>query len=98
MFDVSPFGREAKMLSYVSGPSDEPLLGETIGDNLDRVIAQHADVPCLISRHQNLRYTYAEFGAAVDECARAFLALGVERSDRVGIWAPNRAEWAIVQY
>jgi fatty-acyl-CoA synthase len=84
--------------SYVSGPSGEPLLGETIGDNLDRVAAAHPDVECLVSRHQGLRFTYAELVAAVDECARAFLALGVERGDRVGIWSPNRAEWAIVQY
>jgi fatty-acyl-CoA synthase len=84
--------------SYVSGPSSEPLLGETIGDNLDRVAAAHPDVECLVSRHQGLRFTYAELVAAVDECARAFLALGVERGDRVGIWSPNRAEWAIVQY
>jgi fatty-acyl-CoA synthase len=86
------------MLSYVSGPSVEPLIGETIGDNLDRIAAQYPDNDCLISRHQNLRYTYAEFVEAVDACARAFLALGVEHGDRVGIWSPTRAEWAIVQY
>jgi fatty-acyl-CoA synthase len=87
-----------RVASYASGPSAVPLLGETIGDNLDRVAAAHPDVECLVSRHQGLRYTYADFVAAVDECARAFLALGVERGDRVGIWSPNRAEWAIVQY
>jgi len=69
--------------SYASGPSTEPLLGETIGDNLDRVAAAHPDVECLVSRHQGLRYTYAELVAAVDECARAFIALGVARGDRV---------------
>jgi fatty-acyl-CoA synthase len=84
--------------SYVSGVSREPLIGETIGNNLDRVAAQHPDVPCLLSRHQGLRYTYTQFTAAVDDCARAFLALGVEPHQRVGIWSPNRAEWAIVQY
>jgi fatty-acyl-CoA synthase len=87
-----------RVASYTSGPSAVPLLGETIGDNLDRVAAAHPNVACLVSRHQGLRYTYADFVAAVDECARAFLALGVERGDRVGIWSPNRAEWAIVQY
>jgi fatty-acyl-CoA synthase len=87
-----------RVASYASGPSAVSLLGETIGDNLDRVAAAHPDVECLVSRHQGLRYTYADFVAAVDECARAFLALGVERGDRVGIWSPNRAEWAIVQY
>jgi fatty-acyl-CoA synthase len=84
--------------SYASGPSTEPLLGETIGDNLDRIAGAYPDVECLVSRHQDLRYTYSEFVAAVDECARAFLSLGVSREDRVGMWAPNRAEWAIVQY
>ena len=84
--------------SYASGPSAEPLLGETIGDNLDRVAAAHPDVDCLISRHQKLRYTYAEFVAEVDRCGRALLGLGVERGQRVGIWSPNRAEWAILQY
>ena len=84
--------------SYVSGPSTEPLIGETIGDNLDRVVGAQPDRICLISRHQQLRYTYGEFLDAVNQCARAFLALGVERGDRVGIWSPNRAEWAIVQY
>jgi fatty-acyl-CoA synthase len=87
-----------RAVSYTSGPSSEPLLGETIGDNLDRVAAAHPDVECLVSRHQGLRYTYAEFITAVDECARALLALGVERGDRVGVWSPNCAEWAIVQY
>jgi len=85
-------------LSYVSGTSDAPLLGETIGDNLDRMVAAHRDVPCLIARHQGVRWTYGEFGARVDQCARAFLACGVERGERVGIWSPNCAEWVVVQY
>ena len=85
-------------LSYASGPSTEPLLGETIGDNLDRIAAAHPDIDCLISRHQELRYTYAEFVAEVDRCARALLAMNVERGQRVGVWSPNRAEWAILQY
>jgi fatty-acyl-CoA synthase len=84
--------------SYVSGTSAEPLLGETIGDNFDRIAAVHGDVLCLIARHQNVRWTYAEFAERVDECARALLALGVERGERGGIWSPNRAEWALVQY
>ena len=85
-------------LSYASGTSQEPLLGETIGDNLDRVAAQYPDTTCLVSRHQKLRYTYRAFVQEVDRCARAFLALGVQRGQRVGIWSPNRAEWAITQY
>ena len=65
-----------RTLSYASGTSTEPLLGETIGDNLDRVAAAHADVDCLISRHQNLRYTYAEFVAASTGAPAALLGAG----------------------
>ncbi len=86
------------MLSYASGPASAPLLGETIPDNLDRVAAAHHDEPALVSRHQGIRWTYAEFVEQVDLCARALMALGVEPGDRVGIWAPNRAEWTVVQY
>src|SRR5579872_4262528 len=85
-------------LSYVHGASDAPLLGETIGRNLDRTTAQFADRDALVSVHQNLRYTYAELHAAVEEVARGLLALGVAPRERVGIWSPNGAEWAILQY
>ena len=86
------------MVSYASGPFDEPLLGETIGGNLDRTIARVPDADALVSRHQGLRYTYAELGEAVDRLAAGMLAAGVARGERVGVWGPNRAEWALVQY
>jgi fatty-acyl-CoA synthase len=84
--------------SYASGTSSTPLLGDTIGDNLDRTIAAFGDREALVSVHQDLRYTYSQFGEAVDRCARAFIAAGIEPGDRVGIWSPNCAEWALVQY
>jgi fatty-acyl-CoA synthase len=74
------------------------LLGETIGDNLDRVTDTDPDALCLVSRHQGLRYTYGSFRATVDECARGLLALGIDQGERVGIWSPNRSEWAVLQY
>ena len=85
-------------LSYASGTSTTPLLGDTIGDNLDRTIARLPEREALVSVHQDLRYTYAQFGEAVDRCARAFIAAGIEPGERVGIWSPNCAEWALVQY
>src|SRR5215210_2618510 len=84
--------------SYASGTSTTPLLGDTIGDNLDRTIARFGEREALVSVHQDLRYTYAQFGEAVDRTARAFIAAGLEPGDRVGIWSPNCAEWALVQY
>jgi fatty-acyl-CoA synthase len=86
------------MLSYAHGACDEPLLGETIGHNLDRTIARVPDTDALVSVHQDVRYTYAEFGRAVDLLAGGMLAAGLAKGDRVGVWSPNRAEWALVQY
>jgi fatty-acyl-CoA synthase len=85
-------------LSYLDGASPVPLLGETIGDNLDRTVAAHGDRDALISVHQGVRQTWAEFHEAVEEIARGLLALGIQARDRVGIWSPNNAEWVTLQY
>jgi acyl-CoA synthetase (AMP-forming)/AMP-acid ligase II len=84
--------------SYAHGAVSQPLLGETISANLDRTVATWGDREALVSRHQELRYTYAELGAAVDRVARALIAAGLGPGDRVGIWSPNCAEWVLVQY
>jgi fatty-acyl-CoA synthase len=92
-------GSSVKTLpSYVHGASNVQLLGETIGRNLDRTVERFPDRDALVSIHQGLRYSYAEFHRAVEEVAQGLLALGIERGERVGIWSPNRAEWAILQY
>jgi len=86
------------MTSYVSGSSTTPLLGITIGRQLAATTRRDPSALAVVSRHQNIRWTYAELWNQVDMCARAFLALGVSRGDRVGIWAGNCAEWLVVQY
>src|SRR4051812_46622745 len=85
-------------LSYASGLCEQPLLGETIGANLERTTARFGDHEALVSCHQGLRYTYTEFDQEVDKVARSLLAVGLEKGDRLGIWSPNCAEWALVQY
>jgi fatty-acyl-CoA synthase len=84
--------------SYDAGPTDIPVLEETIGANFVRTAATHPDVEALVDVAQGLRYTYAELDAEIDIVARGLMGLGVEKGDRVGIWAPNCAEWVIVQY
>jgi fatty-acyl-CoA synthase len=85
-------------LSYEHGACDEPLIGETIGHNLERTTARVPDGGALVSCHQGLSYSYAEFNDAVDRLASGMLAGGLAKGDRVGVWSTNRAEWALVQY
>lgn len=89
---------QATELSYAHGTSGTPLLGDTIGANLDRAVAAFGDREALVDVPSGRRWTYAEFGAAVDEVARGLLAKGVAKGDRVGIWAVNCPEWVLVQY
>jgi fatty-acyl-CoA synthase len=84
--------------SYACGPSSIPLLGETIGENLRRTVAEHGDREALVVRHQGYRATYRELWEQAGIAARGLLAHGVAKGDRVGIWAPNRYEWVIAQY
>jgi fatty-acyl-CoA synthase len=85
-------------LSYAHGTGATPLLGETIGDNLRRTVERVGDREALVVRHQNYRATYRQLWDATTEAARGLMALGVQKGDRVGIWAPNRWEWVVVQY
>jgi fatty-acyl-CoA synthase len=84
--------------SYVSGPSTIPLLGETIGQNLLRTVERFPDREALVSVPQAYRATYRQLWEQTSEVARALLARGVKRGDRVGVWAPNRFEWVVLQY
>jgi fatty-acyl-CoA synthase len=84
--------------SYSSGTSTVPLLGDTIGVDLDRTVARVGDHEALVECATGRRWTYPELVADVDACALGLDALGVAKGDRVGIWAPNCAEWVFVQY
>jgi fatty-acyl-CoA synthase len=84
--------------SYSSGTSTVPLLGDTIGADLDRTAARVGDHEALVECATGRRWTYPQLVADVDACALGLDALGVEQGDRVGIWAPNCAEWVLVQY
>lgn len=85
------------MLSYDAGPTDTPILEETIGANFERTVAAHPDTLALVDRGQGLRYTYAELNAEVDLIARGLMARGVDKGDRVGVWSPNCAQWIVTQ-
>lgn len=86
------------MLSYTHGASSVPLIGETIGDLLDRIAAEVPESDAVVSVHQERRLNYAQFRLACDEFARGLLAMGVEHGERVGIWSTNNVEWTIAQF
>jgi len=85
-------------LSYSSGESETPLLGDTIGANFDATVARFGDREALVDRTTGRRWTYAELAADVDALALGLLELGIGKADRVGIWAPNGPEWTLTQY
>ena len=84
--------------AYAHGLHDVPLLGETIGENFDRMVALHGSREAVVSCHQEIRLTYDELHEAVSRLASGLLARGIAKGDRVGIWAPNCVEWVLVQY
>ena len=85
-------------LSYAHGAGGPPLIGRTIGAFFDEAAAAHAERLALIVRHQDIRWTYGELKARVDALAAGFVALGLRPGERIGIWAPNCAEWTLTQF
>jgi fatty-acyl-CoA synthase len=84
--------------SHVSGDRTTPLIEHTIGAFLDGVAERDGERLALVACHQQLRWTYSELRAHSDAFAAGLLRLGLEPGDRVGIWAPNCAEWTVAQF
>ncbi|BBU25034.1 acyl-CoA synthetase [Mycobacterium xenopi] len=86
------------MQSYDVGPTTPPILEETIGANFERTVASNPDAEALVDVAANRRWTYGQLNSAIDLIARALISLGIAKGERVAIWAPNCAQWTIVQY
>jgi fatty-acyl-CoA synthase len=84
--------------SYVCGVADAPLLGETIGRSLDLAARRWGNRDALVSPSHDVRWSWQEFAARADALAAGFLALGLERGARIGIWSLNRPEWTLTQF
>ena len=85
-------------LSHAIGPTERPLLEMTIGDNFDQTAARFPDREAVVDIPAGRRWTYTALRADVNALASALIGKGIEAGDRIGIWAPNCAEWTIVQY
>jgi fatty-acyl-CoA synthase len=84
--------------SYVSGTSDRPLLFRTVDGVLKAAAAEHPTRPALVVTHQSMRFTYAELDREVERVARGMIACGLRVGERIGIWAPNCAEWVLTMF
>ncbi len=85
-------------VSYASGPSDKPLLGMTIPELFDNIVSEHGDREAVVCLHQDLRLTYEQLSERVNVLAKAFIAAGFSKGDRVGIWSTNNMDWVATQY
>ena len=85
-------------VSYASGPSEKPLLGMPIPELFDTIVGHHGERESVVSLHQNARLSYLQLAERVNTLARAFIAGGFNKGDRVGIWSPNNVEWLVTQY
>jgi len=84
--------------SYDAGPTEIPILEETIGANFERTAAAHPHVDVLVEVATGRRWTYSELDDEINTVARGVMAAGLAAGDRIGIWAPNCAEWVLVQF
>ena len=88
----------SKEISYASGASNKPLLGDTIGDKFDAIASNYSEREAIVSVHQNIRLTYKELAKKVNTLAKALISSNFKKGDRIGIWSSNNVEWLITQY
>ena len=84
--------------SCVSGDTSEPLRDATIPEAFAETVARFGARDAAIFCEQDKRRSYAELAHEIDALAAGFLALGLEKGDRIGIWSPNRYEWLLTQF
>ena len=84
--------------SYACGATGKPMLGLTIGQQLDAARTNWPEAIGLISCQQSIRWTFEELAYQADRLASSLVSMGLEPGDRVGIWSPNNAEWVVTQF
>lgn len=89
------YSSSTRQPSYFHNVGAEPLKYRTLGQQLALTADKYGDREAIVSCHENVRLTYSEVLTRADKLAAAFESLGLERGSRVGIWAPNIANWFV---
>ncbi|NNE51733.1 MAG: AMP-binding protein [Sulfitobacter sp.] len=84
--------------SYEHGVSDRPLMGLTVGNLLKRTAQTLPDRDALIVPYQDVRWSYRDLDREADRIADGLISLGLAPGERIGVWAPNMAEWVVLQF
>ena len=84
-------------ISYFQGLDTKPILYRTIGEQLELTSQKFSQNIALISQHQERAFTYQELAQEVHKIAASFVALGLKKHDRIGIYSPNCYEWYLTQ-
>ena len=83
--------------SYARTESATPLIQETTGALLKRIAASHPDNDAWVAVWQGRRQSYRDFYQLCRRAARAFMAIGLKKGDRVAILSTNSPEWIVAQ-
>jgi fatty-acyl-CoA synthase len=92
------WNRKKRGLSYAHGGAGPPLLGLTISGVLDHAAETWPDKDALVVADQGVRWSWKELRLRARKLAGGLLAAGLEPGDRIGMLAPNRAEWLLAQF
>ena len=85
-------------MSHVQGSTEEPLLEQTIPELIATTVSKHAHRDAVVFADRGIRWSWQQFSNEIDKLAAGFLALGLQKGDRLGVWSPNRPEWVLTQF
>jgi len=88
---------DSPRLSYYHNGKEHEFVGPTIGKVIDQSVDKYGDRLAVVDCIQNIRKTFAQLRDDIDKLAAGFLALKLQKGDRIGIWSPNRYEWILTQ-
>ena len=85
-------------MSHVQGSTEEPLLEQTIPELIATTVSKHANRDAVVFADRGIRWSWQQFSNEIDRLAAGFLALGLQKGERLGVWSPNRPEWVLTQF